>query len=164
MSSQAYAERLSRSLESTGLAEVVKTSFGENNISVLCRVKQGSDGEWVKIVERLLLAENAAARSHSPVAWASHICRRYFLKDFPEGQKMVFGWNVAIQSGDLHNSLDAISRVIRGESYQRSKSGELEEVPLVGVGPSRQAPKKDGPGKGKGAYTIGGSNDFNPSK
>lgn len=163
MSSQAYADRLSRAVESTGLAEVVKTSFGDNNISVLCRVKQGSDGEWVKIVERILLAEPSQAGK--PHAWASHICRRYFLKEFPDGPKMVFGWNIAFQSNDIATSLDFISRVIRGEKIQTPKGkNELDEMPLSGAGSSRKAPKKDGPGKGKGAYTIGGSEDFKPSR
>lgn len=153
MSSQAYADRLSRAVESTGLAEVVKTSFGDNNISVLCRVKQGSDGEWVKIVERILLAE--PSQVNQPHAWASHICRRYFLKEFPDGSKMVFGWNLAFQSRDIATSLDFISRVIRGEKARidKSEKSELDEMPLSGAGPSR----------GK-VYTIGGSNDFKPSR
>jgi hypothetical protein len=160
MSSKAYAERLARALESTGLAEIVDCSHSENQVRVLCRVADGGQVKWLGILKNILiLTEAEQKQAHS---WQAHICRLYLLKRLNGEPNLVFGWNVSIQSLNMPDSLDYLSRVIRGESpdaVSSSSSGEVMEMEFTGMTGSR-IPNA----KGKGAYTVGGSSDFKGPK
>jgi hypothetical protein len=156
MSSKAYADRLARALEATGLAQAVNSTYGESQVRVLCRVLPGKDDEWVGLVRRLLLATEI--EQGRPYSWQAHICRLYFLKE----KKLVFGWNVSIQSLDMSTSLDYLNRVVRGEdpgTLSKVRAGELEEMEFTGVTGDRLPTPL-----GKGAYTVGGKSDFRISR
>jgi len=74
---------------------------------------------------------------------------------------MVKGWSISINSQDFDVDLNVVSRLLRGEKApEKTRPLELTEVPLVGVGPSRNPPKREGKGKGKGAWTVGGEAGF----
>ena len=158
MSSKAHAERLSRAIELSGLAEPVTNGFAENRINVLCRVPQGSEAKWNDLVYKILLATDAEqGEAHG---WQAHLCRHYFLRETKDGKKMVWGWNISVQSQDMSTSLDFIMRVIKGEPVRPAHSRvEVEEMELTGLTRPRNMPK---PG-GKGAYTVEGGDNFRPS-
>ncbi len=146
MSSKAHAERFSRTLSSTNLCEPVNANFGEDRVAILCRVKQEKEKQWVDTLQKILVAaEEEANEVHT---WKCHFCKHYFLKD----GKMVWGWNVSIQSREMSHSLDAITKVVRGEPLRAVRGGEVEEFPLFGAPADRNAPRG-----GKGVHTIGGS-------
>lgn len=158
MSSKAHAERLARALESTGLAQAVTNTLAENRINVICRVPSSNESKWTELIRNLLIAtEEESDQLH---AWLSHICRTYFLKELDSGEKkLVWGWNISIQSTTMTASLDAISKVIRGEAIRKgSRRKEETEFPLVGASDSRNSVR---PG-GKGARPSTG--DFHPLK
>ena len=160
MSSKAYADRLAKSLESTGLVQAVNSSHGESQVKVLCRVLEGCESGWVKLVRLVLMATQAEAEK--PHGWQTHICRLYFLKEVKNELKLVFGWNVSIQARDMGVSLDFLGRVIRGEPVDvrfKKRPGEVEEIEFTGMTGDR----KPSPG-GKGAYPIGSTKggDFRP--
>ncbi len=159
MSSKAYADRLAAALQGTGLVEPVQSTYAENRINVLCRVNKGAESQWVTLLQNMLLATEAEAKQAH--AWQSHFCRHYFLKGDGADRKIVFGWNVSIQSASMGTSLDYLIRVIKGEAPgARSKAlaGELTEMPLAGASSERGKYKNN-----KGAFTIGGSDDFKPT-
>lgn len=159
MSSQAYADRLARAIEVTGLAEAVNTNFGDGRISVLLRVKQGVEPKWNDVIRNVLLATDFFAKQAH--AWHSHICRVYFLKEVGNEKRLVFGWNISITSQDMTHSLDEVVRVLQGgdpEPKPTTGPHEITEFPLVGVRGERNVPGASG----KGAHPIGGKSDFRP--
>lgn len=165
MSEQTYATQLGRIIESLGVAEVIRATAGENHVTVLFRVtSKFPDG---KLDERPLLVALERLVLHDPTgkgSWISHVCSRLLPKMGEDGKwRMVKGWNITINSSDLDNDLHAVGRLLRGEPDTRKGPKELTEVPLVGSGPSRNPPKKEGKGKGKGAWTVAGGNDFKPN-
>lgn len=158
MSNKAYAERLARALERTGLCQSVNATFGEGRVSVLCRVPGESEEKWIALVKNILMGGlDSAGEAY---AWISHICRNYFIKESDTGErKLVWGWNVSIHSIGMPDALDVLSRIINGQPLRANGSKELTEFPLHGAPPNR------GTGdKGKGAYTIGGSQDFSVTR
>lgn len=162
MSDKAYAERLARAIESLKCAEVIRSTFGENVVTVVFRVTtKYPDG---KIDERPLLAALERLVLHDPTGtksqWLSHVCSRLLPKQMEDGQwRMVKGWNITINSTNMGEHLDVVSRLLRGESDTTPVTKELTEFPLVGVGPSRNPPNER-KRKGLGAYTIGGKDDI----
>ncbi len=154
MSTQAFADRLSRALETTGLCQPVNATFGENRVAVLCRVKEENKKKWTELLHKILLI--ADEESEEVHAWQCHFCQNYFLKD----QKMVYGWNISIQSREMNISVEMISRALKGLPLRNTNKRELDEFPLHGAPADRNAPKG-----GRGVHTIGGSNgDFSPGK
>lgn len=153
MSSQAFADRLARALESTGLVQPVQSSFADNRVNVLCRLQAGNESKWVEVVKKILIAaEQERGAVH---AWQTHICRNYFLK----GDNLVFGWNISIQSQQMSSTLDVLSRLIRGEPIrEKAPVEELEEFPLHAPA-NRGVPNE----KGKGVRNIG-KTEFHPAR
>lgn len=156
---KAHAERFARALESTGLAQVVTNTHAENRINVLCRVSAENESKWTALIKDILVATET--ESGQAYAWASHICRTYFLKEMDNKEKkLVWGWNVSIQSLEMSYSLDAIIKIIKGESIRDNAfDGEITEFPLPGATINRNRVK---PG-GKGVRPLG-SNEYNPAK
>ena len=155
MSSKAYADRLARALELTGLAQPVNASYAENRINVLCRVASGAEAKWTELLRKVLLATEAeSGQAH---VWQAHICRHYFLKEVEREKKLVFGWNVSIQSQDMGTSLDYLMRTLKGEPIRVNPVNETEEMPMTGLVGDRNVPKFPGD---RGSFTIGGKTDF----
>jgi len=157
MSSASHAERFSTALQRTELFEVVRSTYAANQISVVGRVVEKGKQRWVEVVERLEKASEFY--SGLPQEWKSHICQRYFLKDIGEDRKIVFAWNISIQSPNMDLALESIERALKGESLTVRAPGELDEMPMTGVFHERNLPNE----KGRGAYHIasqGGSKDF----
>lgn len=154
-----HAEKLSRALEATGLAQPVSANHAEDRITVLCRVPNGNEDKWVELVKSILVG--ALDEEKEAHAWKAHICRNYFIKESPEGdRKLVWGWNISIQSREMGHSLVMIIKLLKGEPIRITNSREITEFPLHGAGPNRNAVKN-----GKGVHTIGGSaGDFHPTR
>lgn len=159
MSTKAYAERLSRALESTGLVEPVNATHSEGRVAVLCRVAQGNEKKWLELVKNILV--NAIDESKEVHAWQTHLCRNYFIKETESGRNLVWGWNVSVHSREMSHSLDVIIKIIKGQAIRSTGSKrELEEFPLHGASADRNSPKN-----GKGVHTIGGkAGDFSPAR
>lgn len=154
MSSQAYAERLARALEGTGLCETVSANFSENTVGVLCRVKADNEKKWAELLTKMLIAsEDESKEVH---AWKCHFCRRYFLKEVGGDRKMVYGWNFTIQSNEMSISMDMLMMVIKGQPIRITNNRELDEFPLHGASADRNTPKG-----GKGVQ-YSGQGDFHP--
>lgn len=156
-----HADKLSRTIEATGLAQPVNATFSENRVQILCRVASGNEDKWVNLIRALLESElDEHAQVH---AWKSHICRNYFIKEDPtsHSRKLVWGWSISIHSPEMALSLNAIVKIARGEPIRMvGSSKELTEFPLHGATAQRNALKG-----GKGVHTIGGSNgDFSPGR
>ncbi len=155
-SSKVHAERLARAITLSGLAEPVQSNGpSDDRISVLCRVPPGQEAGWTELLRKLLLLTETQQRQ--PYAWQAHICRHYFLKEVNGEKKMVFGWNISLQSTDLQTATEYIVRVIKGDQLPESSTAEVEEMPMTGVAHMRNIPKHRG---GKGVHTIGGDSDF----
>lgn len=158
MSSKAHADRLAKAIRMSGLAEPVNVAYAANRVNVLCRVPQGSDSKWVDLIRRLLLATDAEqGEAH---AWQAHICRHYFLKEVKEEKRLVFGWNISIQSQNMSASLDAVMPIFRGEVRRAKPVAQVEEMSLTGVTAERNVPTRPGQ---RGAFTVGGKHDFKPT-
>jgi hypothetical protein len=167
MSDKSSAERLAHAVASLGCTEVIRATFAENVVTVLFRVTTrypGTDGNPGKPDERPLLKCLERLVLHDPEGRGtliSHVCSRLLPKEVDGQLQMVKGWNITINSrGNMDADLATAVRLLRGEPSQSSgkKTTELEEFPLVGVGPSRKSPKDR---KGKGAWTVGGSGGDN---
>ncbi len=155
MSSKAFADRLARALEGTGLVQAVDTNYGEHNIRVLLRVLKDQEPRWIELIRRMLLS--ARAEHEQAHAFQLHICRTYFLKEIDGQQRLVFGWNVSMQAGEMQISLDFLIPVIKGEEPGKRSNPGGETMEMEFSGPvSTRIPNP----RGKGGYTVGGSNDF----
>ncbi len=159
MATKDHAEKLARAIEATGLAQPVNATHAENRVTVLCRVPSGNEDKWIDLVKSILVgAQDEAGEVH---AWQAHICRNYFIKeDENRNRKLVWGWNISIQSREMGHSLVMIQKLLRGEPLRVTGAREVTEFPLVGASPNRNIPKN-----GKGVHTVGGSQgDFSPSR
>ncbi len=154
MSSEAHVQRLAHAILGTGLAEPVNNTFGDNRVSILLRVKNGVDQDWNELITKILLSTEF--HNKEVFAWNAHICRTYFLRQ----RKLVFGWSITITSQNMQEALDEVVRVVHGGDPEprEENPNELTEFPLVGASKHRNTPGASG----KGAYPIGGSNDFRP--
>jgi hypothetical protein len=159
MSTKQHAERLARALESTNLAQAVKSTHADGRVTVLCRVSEGNEKKWVELVKNILIA--TAEESSEAHNWQSHICRNYFLRtdNSDEPPKLVWGWNVSIHSNNMSISLDAVISVIKGKRLRpEGPVKEFDEFPL------RASPTRNVPGpSGKGVHTIG-EKSFHPAR
>lgn len=157
MVTQDHADKLSRALSSSGIAEPVSATHGENRISVMCRVRKETEDKWIKVIERILIAGLEEAKEVH--AWQSHICRNYFIKEMQDGShKLVWGWNISIHSREMGLALHMVMKLIHGEQIRETSNRELTEFPLHGASADRNAPKK-----GKGVHSIG-DGDFHPAR
>lgn len=158
MVTKEHAERLSRALESTGLAQPVSATHSDQRISVMCRVSGGNDEKWITLVRNLLIATlDEEKEVHS---WQAHICRNYFIKETEnQDRKLVWGWNVSIHSREMSLALDMVIRLIKGQVIRTTRPGEVTEFPLHGVNANRNAVTAGG----KGVHSIG-DKEFNPAR
>lgn len=154
MSEGQQAQLLSAAIQHTGVAEVIKATQSEGNVSLICRVNDKK--VWCKIVEYVLSRKTN---------WSEHICQQYFMRN----DRLVYGWNFIITSPDIDAAVKEACRLIKasvGVAKQLVPTGgQLDSMPLVGASKSRTAeisfdPRSPGPGRGgpshKGAYLIGG--------
>lgn len=156
MVTKEHADKLSRAIESAGIAQPVQATHGENRVAVMCRVAKDNEDKWIKTVERILVASlDEAGELH---AWQTHICRNYFIKETEGVRKLVWGWNVSIHSKEMGAALNLVIKLIHGEPIRTVSNRELNEFPLHGASSDRNAPKK-----GKGVHTIG-NGDFHPAR
>lgn len=156
MSSQNHVDRLSHMLNATGMAQTVNTRFRENQVTVLFRVKQGSEVQWNTMIKSLLQAEKFQ-RDGAP-QWSLDVSKPYMLKD--DGN-MVFGWRLSIQSTDMSTTLDAVNGVLKGEGVSPQLGGETMEMPFTGMQgmTDRNVPKNR-----KGVYMVEGKKGSHPLK
>jgi hypothetical protein len=152
MSETPNADKLADALALTGFITVVRKSESENSVRLLCRVSDKR--AWCSVLEYVLVRKKD---------WTEHVCQQYFLKD----TKLVFGWNVIVNSDNTSKAVDNFCRLLRGiKTTTKSKVPESSDtMPLMGASHRRNAPlvfdpRQPGPGRGgpshKGAYTIGG--------
>jgi hypothetical protein len=140
---------LSRAVESTGVAEVVRASSDKGSIKLLYRVRQKQI--WLGILEYVL------SRAEG---WSAHVCQQYFMR----GGKLIYGWNFILQPAKAVE-VAAASIVEAGRVVPKilPVAGPLDSFPLVGTTSRRTAkiafdPRLPGPDKGgpshKGAYPM----------
>jgi hypothetical protein len=121
-------------------------------------VAQGNETKWTELLRKILLATEAEQdQAH---VWQAHICRHYFLKGDEGEKKLVFGWNISIQSQEMSASLDILMKVIKGEPPRVRSSQESDEMIITGLTEDRNVPTRPGQ---RGAFTIGGKSDFRPT-
>jgi len=156
MSSQNHAARLAHMLNSTSLAQAVNQMFREDQVSVLFRVRQGSEASWNTLMKSLLRAEKY--QIEGTPKWKADISKPYMLKD---NDTMVFGWRISIHSPDMSAALDAVNAVLKGEPVTPQLGGEIMEMPFSGMeGKSdRNVPKNR-----KGVYLVEGKKGAHPLK
>lgn len=153
-----HAEKFSRAIESSGLAQPVSATHSDNRVQVLCRVAKGNDEKWIEMVRTIL--EAALDESKEVHAWQCHICRNYFIKENEEtgDRKLVWGWSVSIHSKEMGLALGMIVKILKGQPIRVVSNRELTEYPLHGASEQRNMPKG-----GKGVHTIG-DKDFHPAR
>lgn len=104
MSNKEITDRFAGLLDSLPFVAPIKHEFTDTTIKVMCRISKGSEGQWAKVVEKIL-----RTAEHSD--FNAHICRLYFLHN----DNMVYGWNVSLAAVSLSDALDAIARhVVQG--------------------------------------------------
>lgn len=156
MSSKAHAERLSKALESTGMCQAVNKAHTDDQIRLLLRIAPGAESAWTQIINQVLTAaEYVDGQAH---AFQAHICKNYFRKQVDESQKkLVFGWYISIQSASMTESLDVVIKAIKGSLPEIPASlNEVTEMPLATRAQYLNMPNE----KNKGAWTVGGKQDF----
>jgi hypothetical protein len=151
MSSKELAERMSRALEGSGLADPRSANFGDNRIAVLCRVPKDKEPLWIELITKILIGSSLSSKTNT--SWQCHICRHYFLRETNGEDKLVWGWNFSVQAKELVPALDAVIRLVKGQPVEEHPN-ELKEFPL-GTTSNRGAPIK-----GKGAFIAGDSEAF----
>lgn len=160
MSTKEYAERVARALESTGLAVPVAPTFGENRVSVLCRVNKDNEASWLELITKILIGADISTKTSTP--WQCHICRHYFLKVVSGENKLVWGWNFSFQSREMARALETVIPLLRGHPLQAATADmqDIQEIPLVGATTDRNRVRN-----GRGVHTIGGSSgDFHAGR
>lgn len=156
MSSKAHAERLAKALESSSICQAVNVTHTHEQVRVVLRLAPGAEGTWTQLVDRVLTAgEYIEGQAHS---YQAHICKLYFRKSMPDGEKkLVFGWNVSVQSGSMTDSLDVVIKAIKGTLPDAPEAiEETKEMPLGTRARELNAPNE----KGRGGWTVGGKRDF----
>lgn len=154
MSSKAHAERLAKALESTDICQVVQDDHTHDQVSLFIRIAPGAEGVWTQLIDRVLTAgEYITGLAHS---YNAHICKRYIRKQVGDERKLVFGWNISIQSGSMTESLDVVIKAIKGTLPTERATGETEEMPLSTRARELNTPNENG----RGGWTVGGKQDF----
>jgi hypothetical protein len=145
MSSKEYASRLGHAITATGFAEPVSLTFKPDQVTVIFRLAQGSEPKWVDLAKKILEAERSS--SEQAHAWKTDISKAYFLK----GEKLVYGWRISVQTGQMSISLDYLIRAMKGDAQPKPTKGEETEMTFTGFEgiSDRNVPK---PGSKKGAY------------
>lgn len=145
---------LVQAISATRAAEVIRDNSTPGRISLLCRVHRKR--MWCEMWEYVLVRQQG---------WTEHLCQQYFLR----GGKLVFGWNVIVQSSGSWDD-DGVATEVAKLLLQAAEvvpqvvtAGPIESFPLVGASPRRTAkivfdPRQPGPSQGgpshKGAYGI----------
>jgi len=149
------AERLAMAVEASGFATVIKKTEPSGSVRLLCRV---SDKRvWCALLEYVLGRKKD---------WTEHVCQQYFMND----GKLVYGWNFILNAEDVDAAVanacklfDAATVFTTTTKPRKRTRGPVDEVPLVGASPNRNAkgsfdPRLPGPSRGgpshKGAYTV----------
>lgn len=159
MSSKAHVDRLGKALENTRLVQVVRSDFSHDSIRLLVRISPGADSAWTGVMENILRAQELIEEQAH--VFQAHLCKNYFLKAFDDGRKLVFGWNVSIQSNLMTESLDVIVRAIKGNLPDVIQSkNDVMEMPLSTNAKELNAPNENG----RGGWTVGGNTDFRIGK
>jgi hypothetical protein len=157
MSSKAHADRLAKILVSSGICETVKTDFTPDQVRILMRITPGAESIWTQLIDRVLMAsEYLEGQAHG---YQAHICKNYFRKKVNGEAKLVFGWYFSIQSVSMSDSLDVVSRAVRGNLPEMpADRGEIEELPLATRVKELNLPNENG----RGGWSVGGKTDFKP--
>jgi hypothetical protein len=152
------SEKLARLIQGTGLASPREVLFGDNRVTVLCRVTEDNEKKWISLITNILSAAEDSSTDGNP--WKAHICRNYFLKDDENGRRLVWGWHVSLHSPEMEQTLQIIAKIINGEPIKIANmtGKEIEEFPIY-ASDSRGKVNS----KGKGAHTVGDSS-FHPAK
>lgn len=151
------AEKLATAVEDSGFAIVIKKTEPAGSVRLLCRVSDKK--AWCALLEYVLGRKKD---------WTEHVCQQYFMN----GGKLVYGWNFILNAENIDAAVANACKLFKAAPTglvvathkQRKKSrGSIDEVPLIGASPSRNAngsfdPRLPGPSRGgpshKGAYTV----------
>ena len=150
------AEKLAAAIEAGGFAVVIKKTEPAGSVRLLCRVSDKRS--WCDLLEYVLGRKKD---------WTEHVCQQYFMN----GGKLVYGWNFILTAEDIDSAVANACKLFGAatvftsthKSRKKTYRGSVDEVPLIGASPSRNAkgvldPRLPGPSRGgpshKGAYVV----------
>jgi len=131
------AELLGAMRQKVGFEAVQQRAEG-GQIYLVGRIRGQTIGNILIFVHRLLLAAKTAP-------WNADASQNYMLKN---GQ-LVKGWRIVIYTDDQASTLDQVLQVLR--SSPAARQPQVDEIPLAGASPDRNAPNA----RGKGAALTG---------
>jgi hypothetical protein len=113
-------EALKQSLHLKAGFEVVQQNVTDKQIRLVGRVPRDKTGQWLLVVERLLLREQ-----EPDCAWNLDISKQYFLR----GNRLLYGWRVILQAPSVAEHVDELVNIAKTTPMVQR---QLEEVALVG--------------------------------
>lgn len=151
------AELVSRAIDATKVAEVVKVQETDKQLRITHRVAKGHLRVWLDIVTDVLNRKKG---------WDAHVSKQYFLKN----GRLIYAWNFIAQWGEVEDKEEVLKQIATLISRARVKAPstghKLSSYPLM-ASDKRNAPqaqrmdvRQPGPMSGglsqKGAYVVGG--------
>ncbi len=140
------------------LSTLLKSRFGlevrdmsqpsPKQLRILGRLPQVRMGDWLLGMHHV--CTHVARR---PNTWTVDFSKNYFVRN----GKIVYAWRIIIQAESVEKYAQDIINAFTGAPH--SARGEIMEIPLMGASTIRG--RND---RGKGASTIGGRDDFFPTR
>jgi hypothetical protein len=155
MSSQAILQTLVNAIHQTKFITVRSSGYDVGALSVLCRVAEGAEKEWMMIISRLLEAQELSI--DQPFFFDIDIGKKYFRKRNPDGMNpvMVYAWVIQLRSKKIEDAVVIVSSVLRGEplSVASNNAKEVTVMPFTGMDPNKYRGSVSS--KGKGVHAVG---------
>lgn len=107
-------EKLKRSVENTGLAEVLQSAASEESnavqkIALQLRIQPDDTPKWLALVD-FLLQEEEEQEEDGLDKWSLHVCKTFMRN---EG-RLGFVWTIVVSTkGDIKRSVTDVSRAFR---------------------------------------------------
>jgi len=111
--------------------ECVQETPSENQLRLVGRIPSNKTGQWLRVMEQLLLhAQNAA--------WNIDLSKQYFLR----GSRVLYGWRIIVQAAGVAQYDQALASIVASTPAVQA---QLQEVRLYGRG-SNDAIQRGGRG------------------
>lgn len=141
------------------LSTLLKSRFGfevrdinqssSKQLRILGRLPTARMGDWLVGMHHVSL--HVLQRQNT---WSVDFSKQYFLRN----GRIVYAWRIIIQADSVEKYAQDIINAFSGAP--RSARGEVMEIPLMGASSFRTGRNPSG----KGASTIGGKDDFIPTR
>jgi len=124
-------EEFKRALAQKAGFECVQETPSENQLRLVGRVPASKTGQWLRVMEQLLLqAQNAE--------WNIDLSKQYFLR----GSRVLYGWRIIVQAAGVAQHDRLLAGIVIGTPVVQT---QLQEVRLYGRG-SNDAMQRGGRG------------------